>query len=138
MKRITILLLLIAAADAGLAQNADDILGIYHSIDPFSRTASQCEVFKEADGTYSGKVVWVEKQKNNPNIGLVFMKGLVYNAEDNEYQKGKIKYPGRKGTFRTYIRMTDNNSIMRLRGYLGISLFGKTVNWTREDKVRGY
>ena len=91
-------------AATGYAQNADDICGIFHSKDPFSKEGSQCEIYKASDGTYEAKVVWVENPKKKNQLGLVFMKGLTYNAKDKEYQNGKIQYPGKKGTYKAFIR----------------------------------
>ncbi|MCQ2285178.1 MAG: DUF2147 domain-containing protein, partial [Bacteroidales bacterium] len=128
--------LIVLFGTALCAQKADDICGIYHSVDPFSKEGSQCEVYKAADGTYEAKVVWVENPKKKNQLGLVFMTGLKYNAAEKEYQNGKLKYPGKKGVYKTFIRMTNNNNTMKMRGYLGVSLFGMTVDWTRESKVR--
>ncbi len=136
MKRTIFTIVLLALVCAGFAQKADDICGIYHSIDPFSKEGSQCEIYKAKDGTYEGKVVWVENPKKKDQLGLVFMTGLTYNAEEKEYQNGKLKYPGKKGTYKTFIRLANNNQTMKMRGYLGISLFGMTVDWTREPKLR--
>ena len=137
-KTILLLSLAILTAATCFAQKADDICGIYFSRDPFTKTGSQCKVYKAADGTYEAKVVWIEntKKADKSMIGLVFMHGLKYNATENEYQNGRIQYPGKKGTFKTYVRMANNNKTMKLRGYLGISLFGMTVDWTRESKIR--
>jgi uncharacterized protein (DUF2147 family) len=118
------------------AQNPDAICGIWHSVDPFSKEGSQCQIYKAADGTYEAKVVWVENPKKKPQLGLVFMTGLTYNAKEKEYQNGKLKYPGKKGTYKTYIRLVNDNKTMKMRGYLGVSLFGMTVDWTRESKLR--
>ncbi len=118
------------------AQSADDICGIYYVVDPFSKESSQCEIYKNSDGTYEGKVVWIGNPKNQDQLGLVFMKGLKYNPKDNEYQGGKIKYPGKSGTYKTYVRLTNDGKTLKMRGYLGISLFGMTVDWKREDHIR--
>lgn len=117
-------------------QNADDICGYYYSVDPFSKEASQCEIYKAANGTYEGKVVWIENPKKRDQVGLVFMTGLKYNAKDNEYQGGKIKYPGKSGTYKTYIRIVNGGKSIKMRGYLGISLFGMTVEMKREERIR--
>ena len=84
-------MMLAVFAATGYAQNADDICGIFHSKDPFSKEGSQCEIYKASDGTYEAKVVWVENPKKKNQLGLVFMKGLTYNAKDKEYQNGKIQ-----------------------------------------------
>jgi len=129
-------MLVLLWAAVGFAQNPDAICGIYHSVDPFSKEGSQCRIYKAANGTYEAKVVWVENPKKKDQIGLVFMTGLTYNAKDNEYQNGKLKYPGKSGTYKTYIKLVNNGHTMKMRGYLGVSLFGMTVDWTRESKVR--
>lgn len=136
MKKIYCSILFILLAVMSYAQKADDICGIYHSKDPFSKEGSQCEIYKAANGTYEAKVVWVENPKKKDQLGLVFMTGLTYNAKEKEYQNGKLKYPGKSGTYKTFIRLTDDNKNMKMRGYLGVSLFGMTVDWTRESKLR--
>lgn len=136
MKKIYCSILFILLAVMSYAQKADDICGIYHSKDPFSKEGSQCEIYKAANGTYEAKVVWVENPKKKDQLGLVFMTGLTYNAKEKEYQNGKLKYPGKNGTYKTFIRLTDDNKVMKMRGYLGVSLFGMTVDWTRESKLR--
>ena len=123
-------------AVGGYAQKADDILGIYFCVDPFTKKQSQAEIYKADDGTYQAKVVWTNDVKGQKFVGLVFMHGLTYNEKDNEYQNGRIKYPGRRGTYRSYVRMANGGQVLKMRGYLGISLFGMTVDWKREDKVR--
>lgn len=136
MKRKLALFAFVFISTTLFAQNADDVCGYYYCVDPFSKEASQCEIYKAADGTYEGKVVWTKNPKGRDQIGLVFMKGLKYNAKDNEYQGGKIKYPGKPGTYKTYVRLVDGGRILKMRGYLGVSLFGMTVDWKREDELR--
>lgn len=136
MKKTILSLVISLLAICGFAQNPDAICGIYHSVDPLSKEGSQCEVYKAADGTYEAKVVWVENPKKKNQLGLIFMRGLTYNAEAKEYQNGKLNYPGKKGTYKTFIRLVNNNNTMKMRGYLGVSLFGMTVDWTRESKLR--
>lgn len=136
MKKILTTFLVVMIAMASYAQKADDICGIFHSVDPFSKEGSQCEIYKAADGTYEAKVVWVENPKKKNQLGLVFMTKLVYDPEAKEYRKGKLKYPGKSGTYSTYIRMSSDKNTLHMRGYLGASFLGKTVDWHRESKVR--
>lgn len=136
MKRTFITLVIALISITAFAQNPDDICGIFHSVDPFSKEGSQCKIYKAENGTYEAKVVWVENPKKKNQLGLVFMTGLTYNEKDNEYQNGKLKYPGKKGTYKTYIRLVNGGKTLKMRGYLGVSLFGMTVDWTREPKLR--
>lgn len=136
MKRSFTLILITILCVSSFAQKADDILGIYFCVDPFSKKQSQAQIYKAKDGTYEAKVVWTNDPDGYDQIGLVFMRGLTYNAKDNEYQNGKIKYPGKNGTYKAYVRIADGGKTLKMRGYLGVSLFGMTVDWKREDKVR--
>ncbi len=128
--------MLLLSAVTLFAQNADEICGIYHSIDPFSKEGSQCRIYRASDGTYEAKVVWVENPKKKNQLGLVFMTKLTYNEQESEYQKGKLKYPGKPGTYSTYVKMSSDKNTLHMRGYLGVSFLGKTVDWHRESNVR--
>ena len=117
------------------AQNPDAICGIYHMVDPFSKEGSQVEIYRAANGDYEGKVVWVENPKKKKFLGLVFMTNLKYNAAEKEYQDGTLKYPGKSGTFSTFMSIVDSKKL-KVRGYWGFAALGKTMYWYREDKVR--
>ena len=56
-----LLMLLMALCISCYAQKADDIIGYYYSVDPFSKEGSQNYIYKAADGTYEGMVTWVSK-----------------------------------------------------------------------------
>ena len=45
-------MLLMALCISCYAQKADDIIGYYYSVDPFSKEGSQNYIYKAADGTY--------------------------------------------------------------------------------------
>lgn len=117
------------------AQNPDAICGIYHMTDPFSKEGSQVEIYKTTNGSYAGKVVWVENPSKKKFLGLVFLTDLRYNSEKKEYQNGTLKYPGKSGTFSTFMSIVENRNL-KVRGYWGFSALGKTMYWYREEKVR--
>ncbi|MBO4655018.1 MAG: DUF2147 domain-containing protein [Bacteroidales bacterium] len=135
MRKIVISLIICLYGLTIFAQNPDAICGIYYMVDPFSKEGSQVEIFKASNGDYEGKVVWVENPKKKKFLGLVFMTTLQYNAEKKEYQNGTLKYPGKPGTFSTFMSIVDNKKL-KVRGYWGVAALGKTMYWYREDKVR--
>lgn len=120
-----------------VAQSADDIIGFYYTKDPFSDAESQVEIYKTKDGTYSGAVRWIKNlnRKNIKDIGLIFLEGLRYDAQKKEWVNGSIRYPGRPGVFDTYMSF-DSKKVLKVRGYLLISVLGKTVYWTKEKEKR--
>lgn len=119
----------------------DDIIGIWFNEE---RTA-KIEIYKENDH-YFGKIVWLKvtldtitgkprtdkynpdpKLRDVPMIGLVIVKNFVFNGDD-EWKSGTI-YDTKNGkTYDSYIKFSSEN-MLKLRGYVGISLLGRTTYW---------
>ncbi len=143
MKKSVLLGLLLLGTSALFAQNSSDILGIWLN----EEGDAQIEVYIEKD-SYFGKIVWLEKAKDvngewmldvkNPDeklktrkkLGMTVMHNLVWDADEKEWNEGKI-YDAREGDTYSLYAKTDGLDILNLRGYIGFSLFGKTTSWTR-------
>ena len=69
------------------------------------------------------------KLRNRPRLGMVFMQGFKYDA-DNKWDDGKIYDPESGKTYSCYMKMESANS-MEVKGYIGFSLIGKSQSWTR-------
>ena len=63
--------------------------------------------------------------------GLVFMTGFRYTGDDR-WTGGMIYDPNSGNTYKGTMRLVDPNTL-KLRGYIGISLFGRSDTWTRVD-----
>jgi uncharacterized protein (DUF2147 family) len=50
--------------------------------------------------------------------------------DDGEYVDGYVYNPEDGGTYRVKTELTSSE-LLKVRGYLGISLFGETKTWTR-------
>ena len=135
MRKILVIISLFFAVYTNAQNQADDIVGYYYSIDPFTKEPSQNYIYAEKDGTYSGKVVWVKNPELQFRVGYVFLKNLTFNTKENEWQDGVMLYPGKKGTYKAYMSITSDGQL-KVRGYWGFSLLGKTLYWTRENEVR--
>jgi uncharacterized protein (DUF2147 family) len=61
--------------------------------------------------------------------GLVILTGFHYDG-NGEWKEGRIYDPNSGNTYRGTIRM-ENPDRLKLRGYIGISLFGRTETWKR-------
>ncbi len=135
MKKIVLIALLFSVF-VGFSQNkADDIIGYYLTWDPFSEEYSQCYIYKTEKGTYSGLVCWVSNPAKKNFLNYVFLKDLRFDAENNEWIDGKVAYAGKKGTYNTYMKF-ENKNTLKVRAYFGVSLLGKTLYWTKESKKR--
>ncbi len=93
-----------------------------------------------------GKIVWLKEpnkdngtpktdennpdkaKHNNPIIGLNILTGFVADG-DNEWEDGEVYDPENGKTYSC--EMTLNGSTLEVRGYIGVSLFGRTEKWTR-------
>ena len=127
-----------------LNSNGDNILGEYLSLKDGSK--SKIKITKEADGTYTAQVYWVEKSLDangnkrkdvkNPNKSLrnvdldkvVLVKGLKYDAKDKEWSDTKIYDPGSGKIYSVDIEFKDAKTLKVYGNILGI---GKTVYWEK-------
>lgn len=136
IKNFLLLCIFFGLTNTLLAQNkCDDIVGFYLNEDPFSGAISQVYIYNAGDGTYEGKVVWVDQEDRKKFEGLVFLKGMTFNEKENEWQDAAMIYPGKKGKFKAYMRL-EKDGRLRVRGYWGMAMLGKTFHWERETKSR--
>jgi uncharacterized protein (DUF2147 family) len=131
------------------AADGDFILGIWNTAD----NRSQVRIFKRNDH-YFGQIMslaepnWPldDKQgmggkpktdRNNPKpelrarliAGIEFMNDFVY-AGNNLWEDGKIYDPEAGKTYRCKMTAVSTNRL-EVRGFIGVSLFGRTATWSR-------
>ena len=68
------------------------------------------------------------EDKDQPILGLIILKGL--SKDGHEYSGGKILDPKHGKYYKCYINLENENKL-KVRGYIGISLFGRTQYWHR-------
>lgn len=69
---------------------------------------------------------------NQRIVGMIVMEGLKQEADDlDEWSGGTIMDPLNGKTYRCYIRVVDNGQRLKVRGYIGIALLGRTQTWLR-------
>jgi uncharacterized protein (DUF2147 family) len=122
----------------------DAIIGVWKN----GEGTGMIKISKNGD-KYQGKIVWLkepndpetgkpkldknhpdEKVRSRPVLGLINTWGFVY-KEDKTWDEGKIYDPKNGSTYDCTIRMKDKNTL-EVRGYIGISLIGRTDTWTRQ------
>lgn len=69
----------------------------------------------------------VEVLRSTPIIGLRIVKGFRF--DDGEWQGGTIYDPNNGKTYKC--RMWFEGETLRVRGYIGFSLLGRSTSWTR-------
>lgn len=137
-------LLLLISVTSFAQQSADKIIGNWESID--GEVKLKFEIFK-SEGKYFGKLLWAsnmyeadgktpKKDFKNPNKSLQSRsrKGIVNITDlkyDNEkYSDGKLYNPSDGDTYSLNAKLKNANEL-HFRGYLGISLLGKTMKFKR-------
>jgi len=125
---------------------ADDILGIWLNEDKDAHV----EIYKSA-GKYFGKIVWLktpireetgkpkldkenedESLRSRPVMGLLLLNEFSFDGDD-EWEDGTIYDPKNGKTYKCYMEFEDedNKDVLKVRGYIGFSLLGRTTYWTR-------
>jgi uncharacterized protein (DUF2147 family) len=126
-----------------LAQEGDAIIGEWYT----GEGKALVKIYK-CDDLYCGKIIWLKEpkyddgtdkiDKNNSDeskrsrkiIGLDIVWGFKYKGK-NKWVKGKIYDPDNGKTYSCKMKLVDNE--LKMRGYIGISLFGRTTVWTKKS-----
>jgi uncharacterized protein (DUF2147 family) len=117
----------------------DSILGEWCTQKEENRPGGRVNFLRAKDGTYMGIFSWSSEPKKDIHnkdpklrdrwlVGTVLMWNLRY--DDGEYVDGYVYNPEDGGTYRMKAEVLSAESL-KLRGYIGISLFGQTKTWTR-------
>ncbi|WP_310994107.1 DUF2147 domain-containing protein [Aequorivita marina] len=121
---------------------AQDVTGKWQTFDEDTGKAkSVVEIYKQ-NGKVYGKVVEIadpskrdatcfkcpEEYKDKPILGLVILKDL--EKDGSEYNDGTIMDPNNGKVYKCYIELDSANKL-KVRGYIGFSLLGRTQTWTR-------
>ena len=67
------------------------------------------------------------KLRDRPLVGLKILGGFTYDG-DGKWSGGQIYDPNSGNTYRCKLRLIDANTL-KVRGYVGVSLFGQTESW---------
>ena len=158
MKKINILLFFSFISLTVFAQKNDKIADLLIGNWQPSNGRSVVQIYKgvaangEDPNRYYGKVVWLlepndengkprtdvnnpdESKRSAPLKGMVIMKGLEFTGDAKEriWENGTIYDPnnGSEYSFEAIIP-NGNDNMMEGRGYIGVSLFGRTDTWKR-------
>jgi uncharacterized protein (DUF2147 family) len=125
-----------------LVTNAQSIFGKWKTIDDNTGTEkSIVEIYKVNDKAYAKVLRLLEKgkedelcdkckgsKKNKPIKGMEIINGL--SQDDDEWNGGKILDPKTGKEYKCYITLEEPNKL-KVRGYIGFALIGRTQYWYR-------
>jgi len=140
---------LLAVVVSAFAANPEDILGVWDN----QEKDGKIEIFKCGE-KYCGKIVWLKEPDYPPDstegipgtpkldhknpkrelrkvpvIGLQIMHDFMFSG-DNVWKGGKVYDPKSGNTYSGKMTLVSPTQL-KLRGFIGISLFGRTDVWTR-------
>lgn len=129
---------------ASVADNPEAVVGVWKTGDG----NAIIRIYKSGEN-FQGKIVWLkepndpvtgkpkldknnptETSKNRPILGLVNIWGFKF-IEKNLWDEGNIYDPKSGNTYSCTIKMTNSNTL-EVRGYIGVSLIGRTDVWTKQ------
>jgi uncharacterized protein (DUF2147 family) len=134
-----------------LAANSDDILGVWND----AEKDAKIEIFK-CENRYCGKIVFAKepnypagstegipgsprRDHNNPDkakrsrpiIGLQIMNDFTF-AGDGVWKDGTVYDPKNGKAYRGKMTLASPDKLV-MRGFVGIPLFGRSTEWTRDS-----
>ena len=72
-------------------------------------------------------------RKGKPVIGMTIMWGLKKKKNDIEYTNGQILDPDNGKIYRCKLKLIEQGKKLEVRGYIGISLIGRSQVWLKEE-----
>ena len=124
---------------------ADPLVGRWETIDDSTGKPRSIVKIEQINGEYQASVekgfprpgipekefcdLCPGDKKGKPMIGLVFMWGLKGTAPD--YSGGEVLDPDNGKVYKCKITLADDQKSLTIRGFIGISLFGRSQTWNK-------
>lgn len=151
IKRAVMMTAIMVIPAISFAQLNNSPVGYWQTIDDVSGKAkSIVQITELPDHTLEGKVVKLYTdpnkvcvachgdKKDKPIVGMVIMHGLKQVAKTpNVWAKGEILDPKNGKTYQCDIKKSIDNNELDVRGYLGVSLFGRSQTWKSVPDSKG-
>ena len=143
LQRFIACILMMFAIHAGAFAQSDPIEKVWLN----GQKTGKIQIYKAKDGKFYGKIVWLAepnrdgkpkldinnsnaKLRTRPVMGLLILRGFEKDGDD-EYDGGTIYDPKNGKTYSCV--MTLKGDKLDVRGYVGVSLLGRTDTWTVAD-----
>ena len=143
LPRFILVIAIILSVNVIAKAQTDKIEGLWYN----DIKSAKVLITRASNGKFYGKVVWlkeplkngkpkvdelnsVEKLRTRPRLGLPVLADFVKDGDD-KYTDGTIYDPNNGKTYSC--KMTYKGNTLDIRGYIGISLFGRTTTWTRAE-----
>ncbi|HET7867993.1 MAG TPA: DUF2147 domain-containing protein [Burkholderiaceae bacterium] len=136
--------LALTTASAQAEDKAPTPLGLWKTIDDKTGQPRGIVRVYEVGGQYFARIersltpgeegrkctACTDERKDQPFLGLVLMRNVKF--DKGEYSGGDILDPNTGSVYRCNFKLEDAGNTLMVRGYLGVSLVGRTQRWLRE------
>jgi uncharacterized protein (DUF2147 family) len=128
----------------------DSVVGTWKTIDDETGNVKSLVEITEDNGEYKGKIVKLFRKadedqdpkcdkcsgdkKDKPMLGLEILWGLKKDS-DGKYAGGEIMDPKKGKTYSCKMELVDDGKKLKVRGFLGFSLLGRTQTWERQEEI---
>ena len=145
MKSITFFALLLGALFT--AQASESPVGLWRTIDDKTGKEKSLVRIVEANGELRATIEKLYRdpheelnpncdkcpgdRKNQPVLGMTIMTGL--KKAGSEYDGGEILDPANGKIYRCKMWTAEGGKKLNVRGFIGVSLLGRTQVWVREE-----
>ncbi|WSH65530.1 DUF2147 domain-containing protein [Rhizobium ruizarguesonis] len=147
LRRSTVFALAAVAALMSSAAWADNTLpvGLWRNVDDVSGKPRALVRITESNGALQGRIEKVFLAANEsptcakcegalkdaPVVGLLILSGLKKDGDD--YTGGQILDPDNGKVYSSKIHLTDEGKKLTVRGFIGVSLLGRSQIWERQE-----
>jgi uncharacterized protein (DUF2147 family) len=147
-KNLAVAVLLAGAAFAAAAQ-ATSAAGLWRTIDDNTKKDKSLVRIVEANGVYTGKVEKIvdpdapkdavckdcsDERKDKPILGMTIIRNMKQSSDDKAvFEGGDILDPNNGKVYQSKMKLVDNGAKLEVRGFVGISLLGRTQTWIRAE-----
>ena len=135
-------------AFAASAADSTSPAGLWKTIDDKTKMPRSLVRIVEVNGVYEGRIEQLlnrqpdddpqnlcracpGERKDKPLIGMTILTGL--KKDGDAYTGGEILDPKNGKTYRCKMETIEGGKKLNVRGFIGISLIGRTQTWLREE-----
>lgn len=135
-------------ATSALAQAQPTAVGRWTTIDDETKKPKSVIAIFEEDGKLFGRIEKIYPQpgqpenptclkcdgalKDKPILGMVILRNL--KRDGDEWKGGSVLDPENGKTYKCKIALEDGGKRLKVRGFIGFSLLGRTQHWVRAQE----
>jgi uncharacterized protein (DUF2147 family) len=137
-----------AFALAASAADLNSPAGLWKTIDDKTKLPRSMVRIVEVNGVFEGRIEQLlnrqpdddpdglcrscpGERKDKPLVGMIILTGL--KKDGDVYSGGEILDPKNGKTYRCKMQLIEAGAKLNVRGFIGISLIGRTQTWLREE-----